>query len=108
MERSVVLPNYTPGSLYTLEELSPNTTYNIRVTASTDAGEGEGARIAETTTFGGRDQPITLTCMYAKLSVVFLFVTVYPPEIVSVNASTEEGTYLMIIGSFKTTFGPLR
>ena len=71
MERSVVLPDYTPGSLYTLEGLSPNTEYNIRVTASTDAGEGEGARVAETTTFGGRDQPITLTCVCAKLSVVF-------------------------------------
>ena len=75
MERSVVLPDYTPGSLYTLEGLSPNTEYNIRVTASTDAGEGEGARVAETTTFGGRDQPITLTCVYAKLRVVLILVT---------------------------------
>ena len=63
MERSVVLRDYEPGSLYTLEGLSPNTAYNIRVTASTDAGEGEGARATETTTFGGIDQPITLTCV---------------------------------------------
>ena len=63
VERSVVLPDYEPGSLYTLEGLSPNTAYNIRVTASTDAGEGEGARATETTTFGGIDQPITLTCV---------------------------------------------
>ena len=70
MERSVVLPDYTPGSLYTLEGLSPNTTYNIRVTASTDAGEGEGARVTETTTFGGKDRPITLTCVCAKLCIL--------------------------------------
>ena len=108
MERSVVLPDYEPGSVYTLEGLSPNTAYNIRVTASTNAGEGDSARATETTTFGGIDQPITLTCVCAKLHVPFILVTVYPPEIVSVNATTEEDTYLMTIGSLQTTFGPLR
>ena len=73
MERSVVLPDYEPGGLYTLEGLSPNTAYNIRVTASTDAGEGEGARVTETTTFGGRDQPITQTCVCANNYVLYVY-----------------------------------
>ena len=53
VESSIVVPGYTPGHIYALEGLSPNTMYNIRVTASTNGGEGEGARATEITKFGG-------------------------------------------------------
>ena len=42
-----------PGRTYTLDGLSPGTTYNIRVTATTSGGEGNAAMITSTTTFGG-------------------------------------------------------
>ena len=52
---SVVVQDYRPGSIYTLKGLSPNTTYNICVTANTNGGEGNCARVAEFTKFGGKD-----------------------------------------------------
>ena len=58
VESSIVVPDYTPGDIYTLEGLSPNTMYNIHVTASTNGGEGEGARATEITKFGGSQRPI--------------------------------------------------
>ena len=68
MERSVILRDYTPGSIYTLEGLSPNTAYNICVTATTDGREVEGARVTETTTFGGRDANPTTVAMCVAIN----------------------------------------
>jgi len=51
----VLAQDYTSASTYTLDELSPGTTYTIRVTASTSDGEGNAAMITSTTTFGGLD-----------------------------------------------------
>ena len=55
VESFVVVQDYTPGNIYTLEGLSPSTAYDIRVTASTNGGEGEDATVTGTTTFGGWD-----------------------------------------------------
>ena len=45
--------DYVSGRTYTLDGLSPGTTYNISVTASTSGGEGTAAIVTSTTTFGG-------------------------------------------------------
>ena len=37
-----------------------------------------------------------------------VLVTVYPPEIASVNPTDDQDTHRMIINSFQTTYGPLR
>ena len=37
-----------------------------------------------------------------------ILVAVYPPEIASVNPTTEQNTYMMTINPFNTTYGPLR
>jgi len=49
----VLARDYMSGHTYTLDGLSPGTTYNIRVTASTSGGEGTAAIVTSTTTFGG-------------------------------------------------------
>ena len=102
--------------------------YNIRVTASTNGGEGEGARATEITKFGGSQRPInhlTHVLLHALPLCVILALwlgavkwgphldtsvlsAVYPPEIVSVNPTSEQDMYRMAIDSFHTTFGPLR
>ena len=105
-KRSVV-EHYIPGSIYTLEGLSPNTAYNICVTASTNAGEGNCASVVEVTSFGGKDQSIanlSNTCV----TIMHMLLAVYPPEIASVNPTTEQNTYRMTINPFNTTYGPLR
>ena len=107
-----VVQHYIPGSIYTLEGLSPNTAYNICVTASTSGGEGNRARVAEVTNFGGKDQSIAnLSNMCVAIMHTCLLITsmaVYPPEIASVNPTTEQNTYRMTINPFNTTYGPLR
>ena len=107
VERSVVTQDYIPGSIYTLEGLSPNTAYNICVTASTCAGEGNCASVAEVTKFGGKNQSIanlSKSCAWPLLTLV----AVYPPEIASVNPTGEQNTYRMTISPFDTIYGPLR
>ena len=119
MERSVVAQDYIPGSIYTLEGLSPNTAYNVCVTASTSGGEGNCASVAEVTSFGGKNQSIanlSNTCYHHAhflllpqcLFPLCILIAVYPPEIASVNPTTEQNTYRMTINPFNTTYGPLR
>ena len=55
VESFVVVQDYTPGSIYILGGLSPNTVYNISVTASTNGGKGADVTVTGTTTFGGWD-----------------------------------------------------
>ena len=102
-----VVQDFRPGSIYTLERLSPNTAYNICVTASTNAGEGNCASVAEVTNFGGKDQSIANLSKSSVLPLCTL-IAVYPPEIASVNPTTEQNTYRMTINPFNTTYGPLR
>lgn len=103
----VVVQDYIPGSIYTLEGLSPNTAYNICVTASTCRGEGNCASVAAVTKFGGKDQSIA-DLFNSYVLPLCILVAVYPPEIASVNPTTEENTYRMTINPFNTTYGPLR
>ena len=105
VERSVV-QDYIPGSIYSLKRLSPNTAYNICVTASTYGGEGNCASAAVTTKFGGKDRSIANPSDSFVLPSCVL-IAVYPPEIASVNP-TEQNTYRITINPFSTTYGPLR
>ena len=53
--------NNNPGSItYRLDRLNPGTTYNIRVTASTRAGEGPPATVTNMTAFGAVDRFCTV------------------------------------------------
>jgi len=70
----VLAQDYTSGRTYTLDGLSPGTTYNISVTASTGSGEGTAAMITSTTTFGGQyDGDLEFTEFLSNTSTVAHF-----------------------------------
>ena len=51
---------------------------------------------------------ISPTRVLPLCTLFYLLLAVYPPEIASVNPTTEQNTYRMTINPFNTTYGTLR
>ena len=51
---------------------------------------------------------LTIVAIYVAIKHPAFTVTVYQPEITSMNPTTNQDTYTMTIKAFQTTYGPLR